>query len=353
MAGKKTGKGRIYRVHDPLVDASAAVHETKKLLAEGMAKRTPEELARLLGHADQRVRIASQFELVLRGDPIPLARATVATNPRLMRLHGIWALAQLARTKAGAADTIMPLGTSDDAEVRAQWAKFVGEAHLAGKTDLLVSLLGDKEPRVRLFAAQALGELKARVAVPELFAALKTNADRDPMLRHALVTAIAQCADASELSAKQSDASESVRLGVLLAMRHTGCRDVVNFLNDKSPRLRLEAVRAIHDAPIPGVLPALAAMDMAKLKLKPVVSPTPKKRQSSPMRELLRMPALQKNLRLQLHIRATRCSRAASSTRTTASAPSRRRNVSRPSLRTARLRKPCASMHSKHSRSGR
>ena len=274
---EKTGKGRIYRVHDPLVDASAAVQETKRLLAEGMAKRTLDELAKLLGHADQRVRLAAQFELVLRGDPIPLARATVATNPRLMRLHGIWGLAQLARTKAGAADTVMPLGTSDDADVRAQWAKFVGETHLAGKTDLLVSLLGDKEPRVRFFAAQALGNLKTRDAAPELFAALKTNADRDPILRHALVTAIAQCADASELSAKQSDASDSIRLGVLLAMRHTGCMDVVNFLNDKSPRLRLEAVRAIHDAPIPGVLPALAAMDMAKLKLKPVVSPIPKK----------------------------------------------------------------------------
>ena len=274
---EKTGKGRIYRVHDPLVDASAAVQETKRLLAEGMAKRTLDELGKLLGHADQRVRLAAQFELVLRGDPIPLARATVATNPRLMRLHGIWGLAQLARTKAGAADTLMPLGTSDDADVRAQWAKFVGETHLAGKTDLLVSLLGDKEPRVRFFAAQALGNLKTRDAAPELFAALKTNADRDPILRHALVTAIAQCADASELSAKQSDASDSIRLGVLLAMRHTGCMDVVNFLNDKSPRLRLEAVRAIHDAPIPGVLPALAAMDMAKLKLKPVVSPIPKK----------------------------------------------------------------------------
>jgi len=273
---EKTGKGRIYRVHDPLVDASAAVQETKRLLAEGMAKRTPEVLMTLLGDMDQRVRLAAQFELVLRGDPIPLARATVATNPRRMRLHGIWGLAQLARTKAGAADTLMPLGTSDDAEVRAQWAKFVGETHLAGETDLLVSLLGDKEPRVRFFAAQALGNLKARDAAPELFAALKTNADRDPILRHALVTALAQCADAAELSAKQSDASDSIRLGVLLAMRHTGCMDVVNFLNDKSPRLRLEAVRAIHDAPIPGVLPALAAMDLAKLKLKPVVSPIPK-----------------------------------------------------------------------------
>ena len=36
---EKTGKGRIFRVHDPVTDASAIVQETKKLLAEGMAQR--------------------------------------------------------------------------------------------------------------------------------------------------------------------------------------------------------------------------------------------------------------------------------------------------------------------------
>ena len=55
---EKTGKGRIFRVHDPEVDASAVVQETKRLLGEGMAQRSNEELAELLGHADQRVRLA-------------------------------------------------------------------------------------------------------------------------------------------------------------------------------------------------------------------------------------------------------------------------------------------------------
>src|SRR5205085_9945161 len=66
---EKTGKGRIYRVHDPEVDASPIVQETKKILFDGMGKRGDEELVKLLGHVDQRVRYAAQSELVKRGDP--------------------------------------------------------------------------------------------------------------------------------------------------------------------------------------------------------------------------------------------------------------------------------------------
>src|SRR5207253_1101602 len=71
---EKTGKGRIFRVHDPVTDASPAVQETKKLLGEGMEKREVAALGKLLGHIDQRVRLAAQFELVRRGDPVPLAQ---------------------------------------------------------------------------------------------------------------------------------------------------------------------------------------------------------------------------------------------------------------------------------------
>ena len=58
---EKTGKGRIYRLHDPEVDQSPIVLETKKLLAEGMEQRPDEELLRLLAHVDQRVRTNAQF----------------------------------------------------------------------------------------------------------------------------------------------------------------------------------------------------------------------------------------------------------------------------------------------------
>jgi quinoprotein glucose dehydrogenase len=277
---EKTGKGRIYRVHDPVVDASTAVQETKKLFADGMAKRTPEELAKLLGHADQRVRLKAQSELVERRTFDELTKALGAPDA-LARLHALWAIGQLARSL----ENLEPLFSqvselvffaSGDNEMIEQWVKLLGEMQYAAAAPRFIELLRDESTRLRFSAAQALGKLKAHDAVPALFVALKANADRDPMLRHALVTALAQCANAAELSERQSDSSESVRRGVLLALRRTGCMDAVNFLNDKSPRLRLEAVRAIHDAPIPGVLPALAALDLGSAGVPPAGSRVPR-----------------------------------------------------------------------------
>jgi len=43
-----------------------AVGEARKLLAEGMSKRSVEELAKLLEHPHQQVRLEAQFELVRR-----------------------------------------------------------------------------------------------------------------------------------------------------------------------------------------------------------------------------------------------------------------------------------------------
>ncbi len=257
---EKTGKGRIFRVHDPATDASPLVLETKRLLGEGMEKRSVGELSKLLGHADQRVRLAAQFDLVRRADPVPLAQATLAANPRLMRLHGIWGLAQLARTKPTAARTLMPLAQDKDSEVRAQWAKFVGETRNQNEADLVLRLLADTEPRVRFFGAQAAGKLGAKGAVPALLALLKTNADSDAYVRHAAATALAVCADEKTLAAAASDGSDAARAGLLLALRERRSPEVARFLSDKNPQLVLEAARAIHDTPIPAAYPQLAEL---------------------------------------------------------------------------------------------
>jgi quinoprotein glucose dehydrogenase len=284
---EKTGKGRIYRVHDPVVDASAAVQETKKLLAEGMSKRTPEELAKLLGHVDQRVRLAAQFALAendygslflaqetMEPDLLRPGVTTALLPPleKLKRLHGIWGLAQLSHRQQSLKPSLLSLGTDADPEVRAQWAKAVGETRLASESAMFIHLLNDPEPRVQFFAAQSLGKLKAHHATEALFSVLKEIAGRDATLRHALVTALAQCADADELSAKQSDASESVRLGALLALRRIASPEVARFLDDKNPQIRINAVRAIHDAPIHAALPKLAALDLCSAGVPPAGS---------------------------------------------------------------------------------
>ena len=257
---EKTGKGRIFRVHDPATDASPLVQETKRLLGEGMAKRSVEELSKLLGHADQRVRLAAQFELVKLDDPIPLAQATLDSNPRLMRLHGIWGLAMLSGHHPAAVHSLMPLAMDKDAEVRAQWAKFIGLTHDETERDLLLRLLQDAEPRVRFFATQALGKFGGSDAVEPLLAMLRDNADRDSYVRHAGVLALSQCASPTVLAAKSSDSSDAVRTACLLALRQKGRIEVARFLADKNPQLMLEAARAIHDAPIKEALPELAKL---------------------------------------------------------------------------------------------
>jgi quinoprotein glucose dehydrogenase len=257
---EKTGKGRIYRVHDPAVDATALVQETKKLLAEGMGKRDGEELAKLLGHADQRVRLAAQFEFVKRGDPTPLAQATLDKNPRLMRLHGIWGVAQLARSKPRAAHALTPLAKDHDPEVRAQWAKFVGETSLKSETDLVIRLLADEDPRVRFFSAQALGKLGMKEAVPALIAMRNLGYESDPYIRHAVATSLAALAEEKDLVAAAGNEAVTVRSVALLALRRQHSVEVTRFLTDKNPQLAAEAARAIHDGAIPAAWPQLAAL---------------------------------------------------------------------------------------------
>jgi quinoprotein glucose dehydrogenase len=89
---EKSGKGRIFRVTGEQDPRSADV---KRLLAEGMSSRSPENLAALLGHADQRVRMAAQFELAGRREEATLAAAALRPDPRLARLHAIWGLGQI------------------------------------------------------------------------------------------------------------------------------------------------------------------------------------------------------------------------------------------------------------------
>jgi quinoprotein glucose dehydrogenase len=98
---EKTGQGRIWRVFDPNLGSDPAILEVKKLLGEGMEKRSNEELARLLGHRDMRVRSEAQAELVDRSarDSATFDALSVPfqQNTNLIpRLHTLWAWSQIS-----------------------------------------------------------------------------------------------------------------------------------------------------------------------------------------------------------------------------------------------------------------
>src|SRR5262249_7996103 len=124
----------------------------------------------------------------------------------------------------------------------------------------LIALLKDPEPRVRFFAAQALGRMGGKEVVTPVLAMLRDNADRDPYLRHAGVMALAGSKDRTALLAAAGDPAPAVRRAVPLALRREHSPEVARFLDDLDPGIVLEAARAISDVPIVEALPKLAAL---------------------------------------------------------------------------------------------
>ncbi len=259
----KSKRGRIYALFHPDHVKDPLVLETRKLLAEGMDERSPDELERLLGHADQRVRLNAQFALAARGKDslATFARVAASNDAReVARLHAIWGLGQLAGKGVRAAlEPLPPLLGAANAEVRAQAARLLGDHGVEGSLAAITDLLRDENNRVRYFAAQSLGRFGRPESAPALIAALRENDDRDAVLRHGLVMGLVGAGNHDALAAAAGDPSRAVRLGVLLSYRRLASPEAARFLKDADPFLVGEAARAINDVPIAEAMPALAA----------------------------------------------------------------------------------------------
>ena len=252
------GKGRIYRLYNPDERNKAVAKEVKTLFAEGFDKRSPAELAKLLGHADRRVRQEAQFALVDKKADKELAQAAASGSSLYARLHGVWGLGQLARQ--GKAVDFTALLTDKETEIRAQAAKMVSDAKLKKYQKQIVALLADSEPRVRYFAGIAAGKLGDKSSVPALLTMIKENDDKDPWVRHAGVQGLLGCAKPAEIAALSKDNSSAIRLAAVVALRNLKSADLGLFINDKEPRVVAEAARAINDLPVVDALPKLAAL---------------------------------------------------------------------------------------------
>jgi quinoprotein glucose dehydrogenase len=258
-----TGKGRIYRFADPEAAKKPEIAEVKKLLAEGFEGRSSDDLAKLLEHADQRVRQEAQFALAEKGhDGLPTLEkvAREGANPTA-RLHAVWGLGQLARGgMSEAAEALAVLLKDRESEVRAQAARALADSGSVTAGPLL-PLLRDSSPRVRFFAAVALAGAKPdREAVQAVVAMLRENGDGDAYLRHAGALALAASGDRAALAAAAKDESAPVRLAVAVALRRLRAPEVADLLTDADPRVATEAARAVYDEPIPDARPRLAAL---------------------------------------------------------------------------------------------
>lgn len=258
-------KGRVIKLSAPEASNQTLVAATKRLLNEGMIERSATELAVLLAHEDQRVRLESQFELVRRNDAKTLTkRAQQAGQGRkalLARIHAIWGVGQLGRKDASAAEPLAELLKDTDPEIKAQAAQMLGEAGYAAAGDAVAELLADESPRVRLLAGIALEQLGQPSHLPAALTMLEENAGADLFLRHAGVMALIGIgrSEPKMLVDLANHHSADVQLAAVVALRRLGNAGVERFLNSTDSNVADEAARAIHDdLSIPHAMPELA-----------------------------------------------------------------------------------------------
>ena len=269
-------KGRIWKLDSPAAAANPMRAEVRTLIAANFGTRSATDLSTLLRHADMRIRQKAQFELVRRGDVKSLLAAAKDPANQLARIHGVWGVAQLARTAKGGqehAPLLVPFLTDQDAEIRAQAAKMIGDLRYAQAAAKLVPLLADSAPRARFFAAEALGRIAYKPATAQIVAMLAANDDADVYLRHAGSLALSRIGDAAALGALSSNPSRGVRIAAIIALRRLRSPEVGRFVTDADDAIVLEAARAINDdGGIDGALPALArVLDEKRFTAEPLL----------------------------------------------------------------------------------
>ncbi len=274
--------GRLVTLEANKMMKPESVAPVAALINGGIAKATSAELAALLAHADQRVRLRAQIELTRRPDAAERFEAATKSANVLERVHGIWGLGILARRGAAiapgsawkgptpmasleertaAARRLVPLLAHADAEVRAQAVRALEESPLKGNDLPLGKLILDPSLRVRSFAAIAAARLGADKHLPEILAMLKENADADPIIRHAGSFAIDHlCKTPESFDAVARDDDASVRLAAVITLRRRNDASAARFVKDKSTVVADEAIRAIHDLGFEAGRPAVAAL---------------------------------------------------------------------------------------------
>lgn len=255
--------GRIWKLDHQDASAMAIRKEVQTLLAADFSNRKESDLGNLLKHADMRVRLKAQFELVKRkseGAGI-FRQALKQTSDQLARVHAIWGISQLARQDAQYAAALLPALNDNDPEIRAQAAKWLGDIRYAAAGTALVPLLKDTASRARFFAAEALGRIKFEGAIQPLIAFLEANNDEDAYLRHAGCVALAEIGKAEPVIALATSPSRALRIAGVVTLRRMSHAGIVNFLNDTDEFVVTEAARAINDdLSIKDALPALAGL---------------------------------------------------------------------------------------------
>ncbi len=254
--------GRIYSLGTPNLAQDVLVISTQELIQKDFTTIAEEELADLLRHPDQRIRLRAQMHLAQK--PQALAFFTASANQKLNeieRLHGIWGLGILARKNQSrpAMNFLGSLLEDPNSRIRAQAVKALGDSFVPDSLPLLHLLL-DPDPRVQALTALAFSKHPHPEVYDQLIPLIEENNDQDPFLRHATSLCLAANVDQAGLAGHRNHSSASVRLAAVIALRRFHSPLLAQFLVDDDPRVADEAIRAIHDLSIERARPAIAAL---------------------------------------------------------------------------------------------
>ncbi|MDA7888452.1 c-type cytochrome, partial [Akkermansiaceae bacterium] len=248
--------------------------ETTKKLREDYSTVSAKMLVKDLGHADQRVRLKAQFELVKRKLRDEL-ESTAKKGSQLARIHAIWGIGQLNRkAKSPDFNSLLALLNDSDVEVQTQVVKTVGDHYgtqlalheapapsgTSPLTKSLLPLLNASSERLKFHVAIALGNIGDTAAASAIHEFNQGIPASDTYLRHAAIVATTGCAPHSYFGSMHKHESEVVQKIAVVASRRRGSPEVARYLNSHSEYIAAEAARAIHDDwTIPTAMPALAA----------------------------------------------------------------------------------------------
>ncbi|TDK42810.1 HEAT repeat domain-containing protein [Algoriphagus formosus] len=256
--------GRIWKLEDESADNWELQQQTKQELQADYKTIAEDELKSKLYHEDLRVRRKAQFELAKRGmDGAAIFEQVLADKSnQLARIHAIVGLSQLARLDDRKyADEIVPYLQDEDAEIRAQAAKWLGDIRYDQVSSQLIQNLHDENARVRFFAAEALGRAGHKEAFDGLVNLLEANNDEDAYIRHAASLALARINEEEKITQLYTNPSKAVRMGAVIALRRLESPGLSKFLADSEELIVAEAARAIHDDfSVEASLPDLAAL---------------------------------------------------------------------------------------------